>query len=309
MKKDSISIVIPVYGDKNLVKKLYDELIKVFSLIDADFEIIMVNDACPYGSGEEIEKLALEDKRVKFIDLSRNFGQHYAIKAGIDNANGDYVVVMDCDLQDNPKDIVKFYAKIKEGFDIVFGIRIQRKDTFFKKLCSNTAAFITNTFTDYSLMKNQGNFSIFSKKVLFELKNCNEQNFVFSTVLAWLGFDTAYIEIEQEQRAYGNSGYNFLKGIKHFIYILISNSNKPLVFAAFCAFLMFLASFLFCGKLLFEYYLLGHKAVGWTSIMLALFFISGLIFAYLSLLGLYIGQIARGIKNRPLYSIKRRVNL
>ena len=122
MQKDLISVVIPVYGDKRLVRILYSRLIENLSKLDVDFEIIMVCDACPYGSADEIQKLALEDNRVKFIDLQRNFGQHIAIKAGIDAANGDYTMVMDCDLQDNPQDIPRFYNKIKEcNCDVIFG--------------------------------------------------------------------------------------------------------------------------------------------------------------------------------------------
>ena len=146
MNKDTISIVSPIYGDKRNVRLLYDALISVLTEMDVNYEIVLVNDGCPYGSGEEIEKLALTDIHVKFIDLSRNFGQHYAIKAGIDYAKGNYVVVMDCDLQDNPQYIPKFYAKIKEGYDVVFGARVKRRDSFLKKFLSNVFEFVQKLF-------------------------------------------------------------------------------------------------------------------------------------------------------------------
>jgi len=307
--KDLISIVTPVYGDKKLVRMLYDRILMALSNLDVDFEIIMVNDACPYGSGEEIENLAKEDKRVKFIDLSRNFGQHYAIKAGIDNANGDWVVVMDCDLQDNPEDIPRLYAKAKEGYNVVFGKRINRKESFLKKILSKTASVIGSLLTPYKVDKQQGNFCMLSQKVVAELKQFNEQNFIFSTMIAWLGYEIGWVEIIQEERIIGCSGYNFLKGFKHFMYLSISNSNKPLVFAAYCAFIMFFLCFGFVGKLVFDYWFLSKPMLGWTSLMVSIFLIGGLLFAYLSILGLYIGQIFRATKSRPLYIIKRKMNL
>lgn len=309
MSKDLISIVSPFYGNKELVNLLYNRVVEQLSRMDVDYEMVFVNDACPYGSGEEIEKLALKDKRVKLVDLSRNFGQHYAIKAGLDYANGDWVIVMDCDLQDNPEDIPRFYAKAKEGYDIVIGIRKKRKEGLLKKLYSNIAHKLSEILSEYSIKPGQGNFSIVSKKVLEELKKCNEQNFIYVSIITWLGFKTGTIDIEQEKRAGGKSGYNFIKGLKLFFYLLISNSNKPLIFAAFCAFLMFILSFVFVIKLIFDYYALGHRLLGWTSLMTSLFFIGGLLFAYLSILGLYIGQIAKGTRKRPLYAVRQTINL
>lgn len=310
--RDLISIVIPVYGDKSLVKKLYDKIISAMSKIDADFEIIEVCDACPYGSAEEIYKLSQQDTKVKFINLSRNFGQHIAIKAGIDYANGDYTVVMDCDLQDNPEDIVRFYQKIKEtNADVVFGERITRQEGVKKKLYSNIARILMNNLSEIKRkeIKDCGNYSIFNKKVLNELKQKQEPYFVFSTIINWAGFCVDYIDIKQEERAAGKSGYNFIKGLNHFKRIVVNNSNKPLIFAGFCSILMFLFCMLFISKLLIGYFFFNQRASGYTSIMISIFFISGLIFAYLGLLGIYIGQIFKISQNRPIYVIKQKVNL
>lgn len=313
-KRDLISVVIPVYGDKSLVQLLYNELLKVFSLIDADFEIIMVNDACPYGSGEEIEKLANENTKVKFIDLSRNFGQIYAIKAGIDNCQGDWVVVMDCDLQDNPQEIINFYNETKKGYDIIFGVRKTRTDGFFKKLFSKIYKDCMKNWSatdsvDCIYKKNIGTFSIISKKVAHEYKNINSYNSNYGSTLSWLGFKVGYINITKENRNIGNSSYNLNKGIRLIISLIVANTNKPLVFAAYCAFAMFVLCFAFISKLIFDYYFLQAPILGWTSMMVSLFFIGGLIFAYLSILGLYIGGIFDESKQRPVYVIRKKVNL
>lgn len=311
MTKDFISVITPVYGDSKLVKLLYDAILETMSKLDVNFEIIMVNDCCPYGSGLEIKKLALQDKRLKFINLSRNYGQHLAIKAGLDNAIGNFAVVMDCDLQDNPKDIVRLYKKIKEtSADAIFGSRKIRNVGLIKKLYSRTASFFIQSLSDYKINteKNCGNFSIFNKKVLDSLQKAKEPYFVFSFMILNEGFSIDYIDIEQEERPLGKSGYSFFKGIKHLIRILINNSNKPLLFSAGCAFIMFFFCALFIAKLVFDYYTKGVGVSGWTSIMATIFFIASLIFAHLGLMSIYIGQIFKITQGRPIYNIKERIN-
>ena len=313
LDKGFISIVIPVYGDKKLVRMLYDKLVESLNKINIEFEIIMVNDCCPYGSGEEIAKLAMIDNRVKLIDLQRNFGQHLAIKAGLDNVTGNgYTVVMDCDLQDNPDDIIRFYKKIKEtNADVVVGCRSKRAEGFLKKLYSKTAHFFINKLSETSNVeeKDTGNFSIFNQKVLKELQSKQEPYFVFGTIIAWAGFSVEYIEVEQEQRACGKSGYNFIKGLNHLKRIIVNNSNKPLIFAGICSFLMFIFCLLFIAKLLIGYFVFNQRLLGWTSVMVSLFFIAALLFAYLGLLGIYVGQIFKITQGRPLYTVKRKINL
>ena len=312
MKRDLISVVIPVYGDKKLVKILYEKLVSVFSRMPVDYEIIEVCDACPYGSADEIRKLAKKDKRVKFINLSRNFGQHLAIKAGLDYASGDYTVVMDCDLQDNPEDIVRLYEKIKTAkVDAVFGAREKREDSFFKKICSKAAHYLIYGLSDFRYFNTQdtGTFSIFTKQVLRMLQENNEPYFVFMHVIFWAGFNVDSIEVLRTKRFIGKSGYNFLKGFNFFQKSLTSNSNKPLIFAGMCSFLMFVFCGLFILKLLFDYFVFGQRLLGWTSIMISIFFIAALLFAYLGILGVYIGQIFKMSQGRQIYVIKEKANL
>lgn len=312
MQKDLISVVIPVYGDKRLVRILYSRLIENLSKLDVDFEIIMVCDACPYGSADEIRELALEDNRVKFIDLQRNFGQHIAIKAGIDAANGDYTMVMDCDLQDNPQDIPRFYNKIKEcNCDVIYGEREEREEKFIKKFYSKAANKLIQAMGDVPFFegRNVSNFSIFNKKVLQELKNSKEPYFVFGTIIDWAGFTVEYINIRQEKREIGKSGYNFIKGLNHLKRIIINNSNRPLMFAGCCASIMFLLCILFAAKLFVDYFVFHYKILGYTSLMVAIFLIAGLLFTYLRILGVYIGQLFKISQHRSLYVVKRKMNL
>ncbi len=307
--KDLISVVTPVYGNKLLVEKLYKAILASMSKIDVDYEIIMVNDCCPYGSGEEIERLAGIDDKIKFIDLSRNFGQHMAIKAGIDNAKGDYIIVMDCDLQDNPEDIPRFYKKIKEGYDIVFGERIARQDNIVKKLSSWAFRLLYKQLSDFYIEKKVGTYSMITKEVASQLSLINTKNFEYGGALTYLGFKKAYIPIKKEERKIGTSGYNFYKGIKLALGSIIQNSNKPLVFAVYCSFTMFIFSFIFVLKLVYDKISHHTTLMGWTSLMVSIFFIAGLLFAYLALLGLYVGNIFQETKSRPVYTIKKKLNL
>ena len=165
-----ISVVAPAYKCSECIEELYTRLIVSLAKITNSFEIIFVNDGSPDNDWGVIKKLAISDKRVKGINLSRNFGQHYAITAGLDYAVGNWVVVMDCDLQDQPEEIGKLYNKALEGFDIVVGVRENRKDNFFKKITSALFYVIFNYFTDQKLNNKVANFGIYSKQVIENIK-------------------------------------------------------------------------------------------------------------------------------------------
>lgn len=312
MKKDLISVVIPVYGDKALVKMLYEKLTSVFQKMPVDYEIIEVCDACPYGSSEEIRKIAQKDHNVKFINLNRNFGQHMAIKAGIDCAKGDYTIIMDCDLQDNPEDILQLYNKIKEGkADAVFGVRKERHVSFLKKIYSKFAHFLVYNLSDcnFKYHGDISNFSIFNQNVLNMLQKNNEPFFIFAYIIFWAGFNIDIVEILQDKRAIGTSNYNFTKGLSLFKNSLVGNSNKPLMFAGICSFIMFVFCGLFVVKLFIDYFIFDQRFLGWTSLMVSIFFIASMLFAYLGILGVYIGQIFKISQGREIYTVREKVNL
>ncbi|MGM9993429.1 MAG: glycosyltransferase family 2 protein [Candidatus Avigastranaerophilus sp.] len=302
-----ISVVSPVYGDKRNVKLLYDELKKVLEETDDDYEIILVNDCCPYGSGEEIEKIANVDKKVKLLDLSRNFGQHNAIKAGIDYSNGDYVVVMDCDMQDNPSDIVKMYNKIQEGYDIVFGLRKERIDKFSKKFISKSFRLAEKYLSNYVAKYDHGNFSIITKQVADEFRKINNVNFNYRTIIYYLGFKIGYIDIVKNKRAEGTSCYNLYKGFQLAVKRIIANSNKPLQFGIFCIITILLITIAAFIKLIFDY--INHFSIQSDIIICLILFIALLLFLYLYIISIYIGAIFQEVKHKPLYVIKRTINI
>jgi glycosyltransferase involved in cell wall biosynthesis len=298
-----ISVVIPVYGCEECLTKLYIRLCQTLQSLTENFEIIMVNDASPDSSWEAIKKLSEEDSRVKGISLSRNFGQSKAITAGLDYADGDWIIVMDCDLQDQPEEITKLYSKVNEGYDIVFGKRFNRRDSFFKKMRSNLYFVFYNYFTDSNTDSRVSNFSIISKKVLKAFKMYREHNPAYTLSVNLLGFKRAEIDIEHAEREDGKSSYSLKKLIDIAIDAIVSQSNKPLSmaikFGFIISFLSFIASIWLVGK----YYMYGVEIEGWTSVMVSLYFIAGLIFINLGFVGLYIGKIFNETKSRPLYLI------
>lgn len=309
MESIKISIVSPIYGCKACLFELYERLVASLSKITENFEIILVNDACPQKSWETIALLAQKDKRVKGINLSRNFGQHYAITAGLDHAKGEWVVVMDCDLQDKPEEIGKLYAKALEGFDIVFGKRVERQDSFFKRLSSKLFNQVLEYFTDTKHDNSIANFGIYAQKVIQTINLYREQSRDFLLFAKIVGFKKTEIEIEHAQRAHGKSSYNFSKLVNLAIDSILSHSNKPLRLSIQLGFFIATISLGFASWLVLRYFFWHTPTEGWTSLMVSMFFMFGLLFAILGITGLYIGKIFDEVKNRPLYIIGESINL
>jgi len=285
----NISVVTPVYGCSQSLQQLYERLRDTLSTITEEFEIIMVNDASPDDAWKTIKELSQKDDRVKGINLSRNFGQHKAISAGLDYARGEWTVVMDCDLQDQPEDIIKLYNKAVEGYDIVFGRRFERKDSFYKKFSSRMFYMVNDYFTENKLDSTIANYSIISRKALDSVLRMKEQNRVYSLFANWVGFKKTEIDIEHAKRPEGKSSYTLYKMINLAIDSIVSQSNKPLRLAIKFGFLLSLFSFLYGAWLIIRYYAFSIEAEGWTSVMVSIYFIGGLMFANMGMLGLYIG--------------------
>ena len=299
-----ISIITPVYGCCKSINNLYERLNKSLSIITENFEIIMINDSSPDNAWEAIKELAEKDDRVKGINLSRNFGQHKAITAGLDYAKGDWIVVMDCDLQDQPEEIIKLYNKALEGYDIVFGKKTERKDSFLKKLGSKIFFKVYDYFTDSKVDSTVGNFSIISKKVLYILKEMKEQTKAYPLFVNWVGFKKTEVLINHAQREEGKSSYNMRRLINLAIDNIVSQSNKPLKLSIKFGFILSFFSLLYGSWLILRYFMFSIPVEGWTSVMVSIYFIGGLLFANMGILGLYIGKIFDETKNRPIYIIQ-----
>ncbi|MCU7835955.1 MAG: glycosyltransferase family 2 protein [gamma proteobacterium symbiont of Taylorina sp.] len=303
MSKTHISVVTPVYGCYECLEQLYQRLNKSLSAITEDFEIIMVNDGSPDNSWKIIQQLAKQDNRVKGINLSRNFGQHYAIAAGLDYAWGDWVIVMDCDLQDQPEEIIKLYNKAQEGYEQVVGVRENRKDNFVTKLTSRLFYIVFNYLSDQTLDERIANFGIYSKSVIEQVKKYKEKDRSFGLLVTLVGFRRAEINIEHSLRVNGASSYDFRKRFNLAISHILSHSNKPLLLVVKAGFLCSLFSSVYALSLILRYIFWSQAVEGWTSVIVSLFFLSGMIISVIGMVGIYIGKIYSEVKERPLYII------
>ncbi len=303
-----ISVVSPVYGCRDCLFALYERLKISLEKITQDFEIILVNDASPDNSWQAITELCQKDKRIVGINLSRNFGQHYAITAGLDEARGEWIVVMDCDLQDRPEEIGKLYAKALEGYDVVFAQRIKRQDNFFKKIASkifhSSLSYLTNTEIDASI----ANFGIFRKTVITSVIQMREQLRWFPTFVNWVGYTQARIPVEHSRRENGKSSYSVKKLFDLAFNVLMLNSNKPLKLVLKFGFLVSFTAILYAGITLYRYLSGQIGVLGWASLIISIWFLSGVIIFVLGIIGIYIGRIFDQIKQRPLYIIRQKIN-
>ncbi len=307
-EKVDISVVIPVYGCAEAVEELYLRLCRSLGKITERFEIIMVDDACPQNSWIKIENVCYKDGRVKGIQLSRNFGQMRAILAGLECSRGDYVVVMDCDLQDPPEAIPVLYEKLQEGYDVVFAGRENRKDAFLTKLLSQYFYRAYSYFTDGNFDHTVGNFSISRRKVIRAYCRMRESNRAFSMFLRWLGFRTIRIPVQAEERFSGVSSYNFRKKAKLALEIITSQSNKPLYFSIGIGFLLSFLSLCYILYLVIRMLWLGDAPAGWTTIVASIYLMGGLLLCSVGIVGIYIGNIFTESKHRPLYVIRQMLN-
>ena len=304
-----ISVVTPVYKAQDCLDELYKRLTKVLPQITDDFEIIFVNDASPDRSWEKIRNICSSDKRAKAISFSRNFGQHRAITAGLDYSKGDFIVVMDCDLQDRPEDIIKLYKTLNSGYDIVFGQRNKRKDPFLKRLSSRIFYLIYNYFTDSSFDSSVANFSISKRMVIENFCKLREQNRSFPLFVKWMGFKIGFAKVTHSKRFAGQTSYTFNKLINLAIDSIVSQSNKPLKLSIKLGFTLSSLSVASAIVLAFMHAFYDIHVEGWTSIIVSIFFLSGLLLANMGIIGLYIGKVFDETKNRPLYIVRDTIGI
>lgn len=302
-----ISVVVPVYGCRAALVPLYTRLTATLSKMTNHYEIILVNDNCPQKSWEVIEEICKKDSKVVGIEMARNFGQIKAITAGLDASSGEWVVVMDCDLQDRPEEIINLYNKAMEGYDVVFARRKERKDSFFKVLVSNVFYKVYSFATDGNYDPALCNFSIVNRIVVDQYCKMRELHRAYVIYIKWLGFRQTFIDVQHEERFEGTSSYNFKKRIQMAFDILTSQSDKLLKLTAQFGMLMSLVSFLFIIYLVINHFV-KHVTVGWTSTIAVICLVGGLIIMVMGLIGIYIGNIFMQVKNRPLYIVRQMLN-
>lgn len=300
-----LSVVIPVYKAENCLDELYLRLKAALETISAEFEIVLIEDCSGDNSWRVIERLAAVDPRVRGIQFSRNFGQHNGITAGLDHCHGDWIVVMDCDLQDRPEEIPRLYAKAKEGYDVVLARRGLRQDPPIKRVTSWLFYKVFSYLADIAYDGQIGNFRIMSRKVVDNFRRMGEQMRFFGGLVQWMGFPTVSIEVTHAERSDGKSTYTFSKLWKLASEIIIAYSDKPLRMAVRLGFLMAIISFCYGAYILSHALVFGSPVPGWNSLIISLYFIGGMIISILGIIGIYLGKTFDESKKRPLYIIRR----
>ena len=300
-----LSIVSPVYKAEKIIPLLVERIENAVSKITSDYEILLVEDGGPDASWSVIESIAKNNPKIKGIKLSRNFGQHPAIMAGLSQAEGEWIVVMDCDLQDQPEEIEKLYNKALEGYDVVLAKRQSRKDGFFKRMTSLFFSKIYGYFTDTEYDNEVANFGIYNQKVIKSILEISDAIKFFPLFVKFVGYNSTSIVVEHAERAEGNTSYSFSKLLSLAFNTIISFSNKPLKLFVKFGLTISIISF-FVG--IYNVYLgLTNQieVMGYSSIIVSIWFLSGVVITTIGVTGIYVGKIFDQTKNRPTYIIDK----
>ena len=302
-----ISIVSPVYRAEKILPILVSEINLVMERIGEDYEIILVDDRSPDNSWEVMKVLSSQNPKIKSIRLSRNFGQHSAIFAGLTKTKGDWVVVMDCDMQDQPKEIAKLYKKALEGYDIVLGQRENRKDKFLKKLTSRLFYKVFNYLSGANFDNNVANFGIYHQKTIKSILDMKDYVKFFSLFINWIGFKSVSIPIEHGEREEGKSTYSVGRLFKQAFNVIISFSDKPL--RLFINFGLGISILSFILGIYYLYLAVTHRITqpGFSSLILSIWFLSGIIISCIGIVGVYLGKTFDQAKGRPTFIIDEEV--
>jgi polyisoprenyl-phosphate glycosyltransferase len=301
-----LSVIVPVFNEQEIIPELYQRLQASVSSITPEYEMIFINDGSKDATMLKLLDLVNNDKRVKYINFSRNFGHQVAVTAGLDHCKGNAVVIIDGDLQDPPELIPELYRKYKEGFDVVSAKRTKRRgETLFKRLTAKLFYRLLKRITSVEIPMDVGDFRLIDRKIVDYLKLMPEQNKFLRGQIAWLGFRQTVVEFERDCRKAGKTGYPLSKMIKFALDGITGFSNSPLklvtnlgLFISFIAFVVILYA-------LYSHYFLHQTITGWTSLIISSMFIGGIQLLSIGIIGEYISRINTNVCNRPLYIIEK----
>ncbi|CAB3637818.1 glycosyltransferase family 2 protein [Trinickia soli] len=299
-----ISVVIPSYGCRECLETLCARLDAVLSALVPSYEIILVDDRSPDASWPIIEALAQRYRAVRGVRLSRNFGQQIAITAGLEASRGNYVVVMDCDLQDPPERIPDLYHEVRKGHDLVMAKRVERTHSAVRLVAARAYYALMHRLTGQAVDGQYGAFSILSRKVVTAFLGLRERERHYILILSWLGFDRGTIEYAHTERHAGRSSYDFIKLVRHALGGMFFHTSVFLNWIVYAG-LFFTAASFGTGTYFIYRYFVSAALPGWTSLVVAVLFSTGLILASVGTVGLYVSRVFEMTKGRPLYVVDR----
>lgn len=305
-----LSVVSPCYGAPTLLRELVRQITETVAQLTDSYEIILVEDCSPDNSRDIIRELCAQDSHVKGIFLSRNFGQQSALNAGYDTAKGDYVVTLDCDLQNPPSQIRDLFLKVKEGYDIVFATRRNRPDNFFMTQGSHVfnklMGFLTDTRQDEAVAE----FAIFSHKVIDAMAKMGDYHRYYPLMTQWVGFKTAKVDVEHAVRTDGKrSSYSMRKRIELAVSTAVSFSTKSLRLIVYFGTLVTLAAIMGAVVLVIKTIIMDETVSGWATLFVSMWFIAGIMIMIMGIIAVYVGSIFDEVKHRPSYLISETINI
>lgn len=304
-----ISIVSPVYCCADCLRTLCERIGNALAATGASYEIVLVDDASPDAAWPVVRELAAADARIKAVGLSRNFGQHSAIAAGLEQTRGRWVVVMDCDLQDRPEEIAALYAKAREGYDIVFAEREVRQDSWFKRTSSRAFIALLNWLSGADYDYRTANFGIYSRAVIDAVRSMGDRARFFPVMVRWTGFRRTSIPVQHDARGNGGSSYTLKKLLKLALDIMLSYSDKPLRLVATSGIVISLIALAMTAFSLYRYLRGDVTVAGYTSLIASMWLLAGVMLFCMGIIGLYVGRVFESVKARPHFIVRERLNL
>ena len=303
------SVVVPLYNEELVIKESYTRIKEAISSVNENYEVIFVNDGSRDDTRDIVEKICEENKKIKLINFTRNFGQQAAITAGMELSSGDAIIVIDADLQDPPEAIPNMIEKWKEGYEVVYGKRRKREgETFFKKFTAKVFYRLLKNMTSIDIPVDTGDFRLIDRKVCDILISLPERNRYVRGLVSWVGYKQTFVEVSRQERFAGVTKYSLKKMIKLAFDGITSFSNKPLVMWEYFGVISF-----FMGVILFISDIVKdrvyHRAVLNYGLIISINFIMfGLVFLSIGIMGEYIARIYDESKDRPNYIIASTVN-
>lgn len=304
----NVSVVIPLLNEESLVDELVSRVKQNLNFTNDNFEIIIVDDGSSDDTWTKILRVATQDKRIKGIRFSRNFGHHYAITSGLEHSSGEWVVVMDGDLQDRPEVIPDLYEEAQKGFDIVFVSRKRRPEPIYYRILQKTFYFILRILSGIKFDSTQANFSILNRKVVDAFKKFPENARFYGSTVNWLGFKRSKIYADHGTRFSGKPSYSLKKRLRLAGDVIFAFSDRALWWAIYIGLLMSLFSFILLTYILVRAYFSGFEVLGWASVIASIYIVGGIILTVVGVVGIYIGKIFTEVKRRPLYVVQETIN-
>lgn len=307
LKNPEFSFIIPIYNEVEVLQMLIERIDSLIKRINGLCEVVIVDDGSTDNTSFLLEELALKDEKYQCVFLSRNFGHQRALTAGLELARGEYIMILDADLQDPPELFFDFFEKIKEGNDVVYGIRKNRKESFIKRFFYNAFYRLLNKISNYPIPKDSGDFCLMTRRVVRAMMRNQEESRFLRGIRSWVGFKQIGIPYERNKRAAGITKYSFRKLFQLAYDGIFNFTTFPIKMLTISGVICILTSFLYFLITVIRKYVYDDVPQGFTAILFVVILFGGVQLLSLGVIGEYIQRIFFQVKKRPLYIISKKI--